>query len=1328
MNIVPLEEAAARPSMDAAPPTDSTKLHDVFLSYAPEDEPWACGELLACLDVAGLSCRHEATFALGVPRVLEFERAIQASRWTVLVISPAFRADREGPFIAALALTYDLDVAGGGVIPVIYRPVPVPPHLAALDPIDATSPKQREEALRKLGERLARRIPTRARKPPCPYPGMVPFTEAFEAVFHGRARELQALLERLEQTRLLTLIGPSGAGKSSLVFAGLAARLRREATWDLRIMRPGAAPGAELTARLEAPAVAGKRRLLIIDQLEEVFTLCTAEARASFFDALARVAADVRLLLVLRADFYSDLMRSPLWPVPFEDRIELAPLEGDALERAIEQPAIHVSAYVEPGLVNQLLADARDQAGALPFLQETMVRLWERMRGKVLTLDDYLALGVQGQSGLAVAVADRASAALELLDPQARRIARRTFLRLVQFGQGRPDTRRQLAIEALRASGDPDGLVESTVHYLASSRLLTVDSSPGAQIVDIAHEILLSAWPTLQAWIAEKRAMELTRRRLEARAAEWERLGRRGGLLGLVEVREAERYVRSADTGELGHSGALDQLVAASRRRLWLLAGLAVGAFIMIAVTAFIAIVNLTRARSLLVQNDVDTGRALSLQRPGDARLYFARAVSRAEGSVLRFWERPVDDLLARSWLVQYGQAPSPDIAWMPVTPTRIALMAGDLAVVSLMDGNALYVLDWTLGEPQVLLGTVRNRVELVTGALGQTVVAHDIVTAAIDVWRQLGELLTIQLPSHPTSVAIDPGEDVVAVALSSGGVRFYDVMTGLEKTEMAMANEHAADWIGFDPAAGRLAMFFRESGRVELLDSGAYSSPILEIRSEGGFWEMGGPVFSPQGHLLAVPDGRNGVAVIDVRGQPFVAAKFRHLEAISTAAFDPEGLRLLTASRDGTALVWDIGTQKRIGAPMRHGDVVLGARFLGEGRLAVTTCQDGNFRVWDTDYGELYRMPIQLDGIAWSTVVTQDGQFAITTGNDGKVRRHPLVLEDAERTFAVPKDARLFASALPNRVLLLTAEDVLVLHVVTGQIDRMRLASDGADVRKLTVDALGKSILVTEASEALRRIHVEDDGFRVESVHAPEVAKLSSVERDRGIWLAWANDGFEVEVDLESGRARALFPFFVDQPDGLFTLHSGITPSGRTAYALGQRRFVRWWTRTGERISDVSWAGVPVLFTRDEGRIVARVAATSNALQIFDASGARALSEPMPHAEEVSAATFFHDERLLLSASGRHVFEWDASTGAPVGLPRIFPEPVVALAETGSGRVAVLTDDGQLRVLNLGSASQPADDLRSAAEIGAARRIAESSGTEALMASEWRALRDGAR
>ena len=428
--------------------------------------------------------------------------------------------------------------------------------------------------------------------PPCPYPGMVPFRAEDSRFFYGREGEIQQMLDHLRQQRLLLVIGPSGSGKSSLIAAGLLPRLEKSTYfapgfWLVRTMRPLDHPVAALAACLErdvsqpeqavaallAAHAPAQRLLLVIDQFEEAFSLADKTERQQLMAALQalRRSQQCALVIALRADFYPDLMNSDLWPVDPGQRLDVTGLRGGALRQAIRQPASDVEVEIDEALAERLLADAAGEPGALPMLQETLVLLWERMRRRQITLGDYERLGEGERSGLAVAVARKADATVAELTPVEQLVAQRIFLRLIQFGEGRRDTRRQLPAADLHSAADDSQAFERTLEHLARNRLLTLsgEEDDASCRVDISHEALISDWPRLQIWLRERKEAELARRRFEDKSKEWVRLGRgEGGMLDKEELAEVDDWLAGQGSMERDASAALLALVEASRKAI----------------------------------------------------------------------------------------------------------------------------------------------------------------------------------------------------------------------------------------------------------------------------------------------------------------------------------------------------------------------------------------------------------------------------------------------------------------------------------------------------------------------------------------------------------------------------------------------------------------------------------------------------------------------------------------------------------------------------------------------------------------------------------------
>jgi len=71
---------------------------DLFISYAEADRAWVEGYLLDALGLPPDCVITRQEFHPGAAAVAEFERAVTGSRYTVLVLSPAYLADEWSTF------------------------------------------------------------------------------------------------------------------------------------------------------------------------------------------------------------------------------------------------------------------------------------------------------------------------------------------------------------------------------------------------------------------------------------------------------------------------------------------------------------------------------------------------------------------------------------------------------------------------------------------------------------------------------------------------------------------------------------------------------------------------------------------------------------------------------------------------------------------------------------------------------------------------------------------------------------------------------------------------------------------------------------------------------------------------------------------------------------------------------------------------------------------------------------------------------------------------------------------------------------------------------
>jgi hypothetical protein len=237
------------------------------------------------------------------------------------------------------------------------------------------------------------------------------------------------------------IVGSSGSGKSSALFAGLLPRLREAGGYQFASFRPGTQPFyaladallpllepglseadylvetrklaerlvkeeirlAEVVARILKKNKGTRQVLLVVDQFEELYTLCPDERlQAAFVDELLRTVEASRrsrdgsavILLTLRADF----MGQALAHRPFADALQeaslmLGPMTRQELRVAIEKPAEMQGAAFEAGLVERILDDVGEKPGNLPLLEFTLTQLWEQQTDGWLAHADYEAMG-----------------------------------------------------------------------------------------------------------------------------------------------------------------------------------------------------------------------------------------------------------------------------------------------------------------------------------------------------------------------------------------------------------------------------------------------------------------------------------------------------------------------------------------------------------------------------------------------------------------------------------------------------------------------------------------------------------------------------------------------------------------------------------------------------------------------------------------------------------------------------------------------------------------------------------------------------------------------
>ncbi|MBD2021742.1 caspase family protein, partial [Leptolyngbya sp. FACHB-36] len=360
----------------------------------------------------------------------------------------------------------------------------------------------------------------------CPYRGLEFFDEMHADYFFGREALTEHLIEKLRHRSVVAVVGASGSGKSSLVRAGLVHKLRQGQTfsgsdrWQIKLITPTDQPlkslatafvnpnasaieraeqiiraetflkdgGAGFSQLVRASLMSSEqpdRLVLIIDQFEEVFTLCQGpqaeRERHRFFNCLIRALKEtgdcLSLVLVLRADFFGKCsLYNDLAEQIEQNLVTVTPLTYEQIKASVIKPAQKVGLVCEPNLVYNILLDVVGAPGELPLLQYTLLELWQRRQPDPnggldrLTLDAYTELG-----GVRGTLQKRADELFYSLSTEEQKVAKRIFIALTQIGDGTEDTRRRILKSELVTSRFSAEVVDRVLEKLVRAKLVVTN-------------------------------------------------------------------------------------------------------------------------------------------------------------------------------------------------------------------------------------------------------------------------------------------------------------------------------------------------------------------------------------------------------------------------------------------------------------------------------------------------------------------------------------------------------------------------------------------------------------------------------------------------------------------------------------------------------------------------------------------------------------------------------------------------------------------------------------------------------------------------------------
>ncbi|MCO5198846.1 MAG: hypothetical protein M9941_13965 [Anaerolineae bacterium] len=730
------------------------------------------------------------------------------------------------------------------------------------------------------------------------------------------------------------------------------------------------------------------RMLIVVDQFEELFTLCKDESeRTIFLENLLTVAQSsttTAILIAVRADFYEHCLRYENlrpWMTQFQEAV--GAMSTQDLVRVIVEPARRGGWRFVEGLVEQILEDVGQEPGRLPLLSHALLETWKRRRGVTMTLGGYRdAGGVEG------AIARSAERTLQNFSEEQIADAELVFLSLTELGEGSEDTRRVATLDELAQKTGSRNSLDPILQKLVEARLITVSQ----QEVEVAHEALIRRWPRLHGWLEENRDHLRFERQLMLDAQEWLRLERDTGALyrgaRLVQAnewmeeneivpntlalefliasqdlaarqereREAQRQRELEQERKLVEEQRLraeeaEKASARLRTRRNVSLTLAIIGFAL----AILAVLlwqqssqNADRAQENLATATVALGQAENERVRADGNAATAEVEKQNAEELQQVAEAESTRAAANLILAQENELTANNNAALAETreqeterQSKVALAQSLGAIVQPLRSN-----NHTNDALATLLGVQALYFNEVYDGSAEWLIDESLRSVLEDPYFSFlqgthDDIVNTAVFSPDSSLLATAGNDRTVRVWKTGDIFTDEII--LEGPEQSIRS------IAFSPDGNLLASADAD-GKVFIWNSNDFSAePVILDAHDDWIWAID---FSPDGTWLATSSSDNTARlwqVDDLEAEPIELSG--HTDRVWALAFSPDSTQLATAGADQTIRIWDLANPTSATAVLRsHEAGIRSVAFSPSGTLLASAGEDNSVRLWQTE------------------------------------------------------------------------------------------------------------------------------------------------------------------------------------------------------------------------------------------------------------------------------------------------------------------------------------------------------------------------------------------